>query len=472
MVKTPKMRHSKTRREPVTIDLDPIDVSRVEAAARETSEDPVDQDSTPETQEAPEAASHVTAEEETTAAKAAIPMPPPAEEPASVAETHQPRTEPDGYGFDADDRQPQREAPGPKPRDTAPPPPPPPPAKRGGFSAVAAGVIGGIIALAGGGALQFAGVLGAPGSGSGGDNAAVTALQGEIAALKQEIAGLKTGGGDVVGLSGSLDQVKADLAALKTAVEQGGAGDGAAVAALDAKVKEIETSIAGLGTGGGAASEAALAAIDDKIAGVESQIKAATEAVAASDGRLATLEQSVASLTSRVDAQAAQPKVALAIATSALKQALERGGPFAAELETFAAIAPNAPEIAALRVHAEKGVSTRADLQAEMPEAAKVMIAAAQPVDENAGFFQRLLSSAESLVTVRPIGEVAGAGVPETLARMEVAVNAGDLAKTVSEYETLPDTAKAAGKEFADRVKARLEVEKLVDQAIAGAMKA
>ena len=75
-------------------------------------------------------------------------------------------------------------------------------------------------------------------------------------------------------------------------------------------------------------------------------------------------------------------------------------------------------------------------------------------------------------MTVRPIGEVAGAGVPETLARMEVAVNAGDLAKAVSEYETLPDTAKAAGKEFADRLKARLEVEKLVDQAIAGAMKA
>ena len=471
MVKTPKMRHSKTRREPVTIDLDPTEVSRVEAPASEPSDDAVNQDETPDIQEASTVVSDPVTDSETTAAETVESANEPVDEPVSAAETaNRSRAEPDGYGFDADDRQAPREAPEPKPRETAPLPPPSAPAKRGGVSAIAAGIIGGIIALAGGGALQFAGVLGAPGSGSGGDNAAVTALQAEVTALKQEIAGLKAGGGDVAGLSGSLDQVKADLAALKTAVEQGGAGDGAAVAALDARIKELETSIAGLANAGGSAAD--VAAINDKITGVESQIKAATDAVAASDGRLATLEQSVASLTSRVDAQAAQPKVALAIATSALKQALERGGPFAAELETFAAIAPNAPEIAALRVHAEKGVSTRADLQAEMPEAAKVMIAAALPVDENAGFFQRLLSSAESLVTVRPIGEVAGAGVPETLARMEVAVNAGDLAKAVSEYETLPDTAKAAGKDFADRVKARLEVEKLVDQAIAGAMKA
>jgi hypothetical protein len=75
-------------------------------------------------------------------------------------------------------------------------------------------------------------------------------------------------------------------------------------------------------------------------------------------------------------------------------------------------------------------------------------------------------------VSVRPIGEVEGAGVPETVARIEVAVNAGDLAKAMAEYEALPDAAKAAGAAFAVKLKARLEVERLVEQAIAGAMKA
>ena len=78
----------------------------------------------------------------------------------------------------------------------------------------------------------------------------------------------------------------------------------------------------------------------------------------------------------------------------------------------------------------------------------------------------------KSLVKVRPIGAVEGTGVPETVARMEVAVKAGDLAKALAEFETLPEPAKAAGAAFADKIRARLDVEKLVDQAIAGAMQA
>ncbi len=51
---------------------------------------------------------------------------------------------------------------------------------------------------------------------------------------------------------------------------------------------------------------------------------------------------------------------------------------------------------------------TRADIAKAFPDAANAMVAAAAPADENAGFFQRLLSSAESVVKVRPVGEVAG----------------------------------------------------------------
>jgi hypothetical protein len=155
-----------------------------------------------------------------------------------------------------------------------------------------------------------------------------------------------------------------------------------------------------------------------------------------------------------------------------LKAALDRGAPFAAELETFAAISPDAPEIAALRPYAETGVPTRAEIATEMPAAANAMVAASEPVDQNAGFLQNLLSSAQSLVRVRPIGAVEGAGAPEIVARMEVAVNQGDYAKALSEYDTLPEAVKAAGAEFAGKLKARIEVEKQVDALIASAMKA
>jgi hypothetical protein len=352
--------------------------------------------------------------------------------------------------------------------------PTPPAAKRGGINGIAAGIIGGVIALVGAGGLQFAGLLGAPGSGSG---VSLDGVNGEIASLKTEIAGLKEAGGNndaaakVVGLSSGLEQVKADVAALKSAVEQGGAGDNAGLAALGDRVKQIEAAVAALGKGGNAAP-VDLGPLNEKLAGLDALVKSTGEAAKAQDGRLTALEQSVSQLSGKVDAQASQPKIALAIAASALKAALDRGAPFSAELDTLAAISPNAPELATLRPYAEKGVPTRTEIASQMDAAANAMVTAATPVDQNAGFLQNLMSSAESLVKVRPIGAVEGAGAPETVARMEVAVTQGDYAKALSEYNSLPEAVKAAGADFAGKLKARTEVETQVDALISSAMKA
>jgi len=142
-----------------------------------------------------------------------------------------------------------------------------------------------------------------------------------------------------------------------------------------------------------------------------------------------------------------------------------------AELETFAAIAPQAPELEALRTHAEAGVPTRAMLAGEMPAAAAAMAAAASPVSDDASLFERLLASAESLISVRPVGDVKGDDPASVVARMEVAVNGGDYGKALAEYEALPEAARQAGAAFAARLKARHEVEQLVDRLIAGAMR-
>jgi hypothetical protein len=343
---------------------------------------------------------------------------------------------------------------------------------------VAAGLIGAVLALIGAGGLQYAGVLGSPGAT--GPAPALDGVQSEIASLQQEIAALKQSAavpdtdiaGQVDGLSTSLDHVKAEVAALQQAVSSGGGGDDAGLQALDGRVKEIETAIAGLGQTGAQAPAAEIAAIGDRIAGLEALVKSAGEKATADEGRLAALEENATALSGKIAAQAAQPKIAMAIATSALKAAVDRGAPFLAELETFAAIAPDAPEIPELRVHAEKGVASREDILAETDEAAQAMIAADRTVDTNAGFFERLLNSAESLVTVRPIGAVEGEGVPETVARMEVALTAGDYAAAIAEYEKLPENVQAAAGAFIEKVRNRLAVERLLDQAVAGAMKA
>lgn len=286
----------------------------------------------------------------------------------------------------------------------------------------------------------------------------------------REVAGLKSNAdGDVVArLSAALDQVKADVAALK-AVPQAGNGDDSKVAALSDKIAQLETALAGLSKA--PTTTVDLGPVTEKLDALDSLIKSADQAAGTLDGRVVALEQLASQLSGKVDAQASQPKIALAIAASALKAALDRGAPFTAELDTFAAVRPDAPQIAVLRPYAEKGVSTRVDLAAGMSDAANAMIAAATPVDPNQGIFQRLVSSAESLVKVRPIGAVEGKGAPETVARLEVAVTQGDYAKALAEYDTLPEPAKAAGADFAGKLKSRLDAEAAVDALVSGAMK-
>ncbi|MDX8492830.1 phage tail protein [Mesorhizobium sp. VK22B] len=490
MVKTPKTRHSRSRREPVTIELEPGAVSRIaeeDAAKTETDTEPTDEAkaeeaaaaSQPEVPEEPihaeqadiepwehaDAAQGATGESEATSKdEAEAPYP-------GGSET--PKSEPKGFGYDFEDASAtgsSSAASAPKPSESRDDDRGTSPSGRAGVRTIAAGVIGGMIALAGAGLLQAVGLLGSPAS----SGAQLDGVTGEIASLKSEIAALKETGdagasAKVDGLSSALDQVKSDIAALKSSAGQ--SGDGAALKALNDKVGQVETAVADLQKAGSAAP-VDLGPLNEKLAGLDALVKSAGDAAKAQDGRIAGLEQSMQQLSSKVEAQASQPKIALAIAASALKAALDRGAPFATELDTFAAIAPDAPEIAVLRSYAEKGVPTRATLASEVDAAANAMVEAATPVDRNAGFFQSLVSSAESLVKVRPVGAVEGKGAPETVARIEVAVNQGDYAKALAEYDTLPDAAKAAGADFAGKLKARLEVENQIEALIAGATKA
>jgi len=269
------------------------------------------------------------------------------------------------------------------------------------------------------------------------------------------------------------------LAALKSAVETGGSGDGAAAAALGSRLDTLETTLNALETkvatlpqdGAGAAAED-VARLAGRIDTIEKAVNAAGAQTVDAEGRIAALEKSLADIAEKVEAQADQPRIALAIAASALKAAVDRGGSFASEVETFAAVAPESPELADLRALAKEGVPSRADLLAAAPDAAIAMIAAADPVDENAGIFERLLASAGTLVKVRPIGVVEGDGVDAIVARMEAALKAGDLSRALAEYETLPEGSKAAGATFADQIRLRQKAEELVDRALAGALKA
>lgn len=492
MVKTPSVRHSKSRNDPVTIDLEPskIPSGKPETAkpdvtsatdAKKAASAPAGSAGSAGTQgsdkgeAAKEAASSATADKPSVDQPSSSAAEKKAGSTFSTASAGTPSYSPPSSGNTAGAKPSDKKAEE-KPRATqsAGNPPPQVP-KRSGFSALAAGIIGGFVVLAGAGALQYGGLLPSL-SAAGSNSAELESLRSEIIALRTELADVKTGNdttttaNSVSELQTRVDTLTSDIAAIKSSVESSASGGDAGIAALDGKIAELQTQLSQLSQN--AVTEPVdLAPLSERVAVLEASVKAATDASATDETRLATLEQTVEGLTSKMEAQANQPKIALSIAASALKTAIDRGQPFTAEIETLAAISPDVPQLATLRNYAEAGVATREDLLAEMAPAADAMIASSRPVDPNANYFNQLLDSAASLVTVRPVGSVEGTGVPETVARMEVAVKAGDLEAALAEYETLPDTAKAAGRAFADRVKARLDVETLADQAIAEAMR-
>ncbi len=326
------------------------------------------------------------------------------------------------------------------------------------------GLAGGFMALLIAGGLQYAGILGEPSSGN--DDGQT---QAELASLKSQLTELTAVRSSDVGrsveiLPGEIAQLRSEIEKSKSA---GSSAEAKALIDLDQRIKDIETTVTELGQGTTASN---IDALNEKVSALEATLQAVNKAYVSDDGKIAALEYSVLQLTAKIDAQASQSKIAQVIATLALKSAVDRGGAFNAELETFAAISPGAPELVTLRRLAAQGVATHADIIAAIDSTANAMIAADKPVNSDAGIVEWLLSSVKSLIKVRPVGEVEGHGVPETVARMEFSVSQGDLAKALAEYETLPKVAQVAGADYAVKLKARHEVETLVDQLVASAM--
>ena len=482
-------RHSKPPK-PVTIDLDATDVTpKAEAPKAKSSAtgpavartpDPVEPDKTAgKTTESAGTAAAATSDSSAKPASDAKPDTPaqparpsdpakPADPKDSKAETAKPKAEATGSGNTATASA--------KPA-AAPTKPAAAPVKGGGgLGMVMSGLIGAVIALGGGYALQAGGVLPAPGAG--GDPVApvasrVDALSSQLETLTQQMSASTSQGGSELPaeLSARLDGLEAAVA--EAAAGSGGeGGDPAALAALEDRLAGLEGKIATLAEAGTAAApDPELAAQMNELRAAQSGFQSSIDELRSSTDMLATriseLEQGQQALSAQVEAPSRQIDLARAIAAAGLKLAIDRGGPFMSELEAFASVAPEDPAVAELRDLAARGVPSRADLVAGFSDAASKAIAAADPGDPEAGLVDRLMSSAMSVVKVRKVGDVAGDSAEAIVARAETRLLNGDLEAALAEWTTLPEASRAATSEYGEALAARARSEKLIAAAMA-----
>jgi hypothetical protein len=304
---------------------------------------------------------------------------------------------------------------------------------------VASGIVGGLIALICAGAIQYAGLLPAmkPSTDRSGE---ISALNAEIDALKQSVA--KLGTAPVVKPD---TELQSRVAALETAMKNppaaaatGDAGSSQQVAGLKAEVDQLKSKVAETSESQASAGADITKRLDD------------------AEKKLSEPGRDVA--------------VAQAIAAAGLKAAIDRGGSFRPELDTFANISPNDGAVATLRGFADTGVPSRAELIRQVPDVATSIISATQQTDPSESWSDRLVSSAKSLVTVRPVGNIEGDTVEAVTARFEDKIRNGDLPGAVAEWNGLPEAGKNASAAFKQSIEARIKVEDLVGETLSKAI--
>ena len=301
--------------------------------------------------------------------------------------------------------------------------------------ALAAGILGGLVSLAGAGAMQYAGYLPSVG-------AASTSLSGS---------------------SDSAGATQAEIAALKAKIET------LAITPPAIDIKAFEKRLAALEAAPAPSSDgntADVAPIAEKLAAVEAELARIQGIFANSDEKQQSMQTSLLDRLQSVEAEVKDPKqknaVARAIAASGLKAAIDRGGSFVTELETYAGVAGDDPGVASLKTYAEKGVPTRAELVADFPASADAVLSALNKPDPNQGIVERLWSSALSLVKVRPVGQVEGETPAAFIARSEQALKSGDFETALAEWNKLPEEGRMAAPAYGAALTARIEIDKLV----------
>ncbi|WP_284759866.1 hypothetical protein [Agrobacterium sp. fls2-241-TYG-188a] len=296
--------------------------------------------------------------------------------------------------------------------------------RSGNSGLLAAGIVGGLIALLAAGSMQYAGYL-PPFAGTSTSSDELTAMKTQIANLRAQIDQAPQAAGDT-------SQLESRLAALENASTGGD---------LAGKIEALETTVATL------------------------QSEKAAQDTANSD-----LTRRLSEAEAKLNEPRDDIEVARAIASAGLKAAIDRGGPFLAELDTLSRVTPDDPAIQSLRPFANTGVPSRSELTRNFPDVANAMLDSLDQADPNQGIFARLTDSALSLVKVRPVGNIEGEGAEAKIARMEDKLRNGDLKGAALEWDGVPDAAKAVSGDYKKSLDARIQVEDLVNATLTRAI--
>jgi hypothetical protein len=276
------------------------------------------------------------------------------------------------------------------------------------------------------------------------DPKAVDELGGRVQKLEAALADTRAPAADRA-LTDRLAAIEAQLQSLSDKLaDLGRRSDDNATAAREARQRAE-------------ASAAALAQITQSIppASERGRVDDALAQLAQRVGALESGAKTVQSEVTRAAANSDDRRARLAVAASALAAAVERGGPFAAELGAAKSLAPDPGKLAPLDAFAAAGLPTAASLARELSDLVPALLRAGGAGPNDGGFLTRLRANAEKLVRIRPLEEAPGDDPAAVIARIEVKASRADIAGALAEFAQLPADARAPAQAWIGRAQAR-----------------
>jgi hypothetical protein len=176
--------------------------------------------------------------------------------------------------------------------------------------------------------------------------------------------------------------------------------------------------------------------------------------------RIAALEQAARKLEAELGkrptaAPAGDPALRLLVVANALQNAVERSAPYAAELDAAKAAAANPAALKPLEPFAKTGLPSAETLARELSALMAALAKAVGTAPQDASFIDRLKASAEKIVRVRPLDEVAGDDPAAIVQRIGARAAQSNIAGALAELAKLPAPARAIAKEWIARAQAR-----------------
>lgn len=199
---------------------------------------------------------------------------------------------------------------------------------------------------------------------------------------------------------------------------------------------------------------------DRRLADLDRQLAESNRRFADTDRRLSEQDQRLAAVSQQVTENAKTVEAASQTGTRVvlagrLNDALQSGTPYPEVLDGVRKAGTEPARVAPLEPFAQEGAPTPAELARSFEPVEMAILRESRGPAE--GWTDRILRMADKVVTVRPVNEPGGSGVPALVTRIRQALERGDVVEAAAAWDALPEPARRTSEEWGRQVKAVAE---------------